>query len=339
MLNIRELMHSGTDAPVAPEDRAPGALRGAGARSPIFWKSMLVAMALMWGFSFFVMKDVLESVPTFLLLSCRFVGAALIMLLLFHRRVAAHLNVRYLVVGLGMGLLMWAAYGLQTLGLVETTAGKNAFLTGTYCIIVPFVSFFVFRESLTRYNVGAALICLAGIALVALDNLSVNRGDVLTLAGACFFAVQIATAAHYGRDLDVNVITFWMFLAVGVLSVATSVATEPQASSVAWTPELVGVLAFLSVFCTCLGLLVQNLALAHVPSSIGSLLLSLESPSGVFFSVLLAGEQLTGRLVAGFVLIFVSIVFSETRGAFLLPVIGRIWPDRRRRRERAARAD
>ena len=71
------------------------------------------------------------------------------------------------------------------------------------------------------------------------------------------------------------------------------------------------------MFCTCVGLLVQNLALAHVPSSTGSLLLSLESPSGVLFSVLLAGEVLTGRLVAGFALIFISIVLSETHFSFL----------------------
>ena len=82
--------------------------------------------------------------------------------------------------------------------------------------------------------------------------------------------------------------------------------------------------AFLAVFCTCVGLLMQNLALAHVPSSIGSLLLSLESPSGVFFSVVLAGEMLSGRLIAGFALIFISIVFSETHGAFLLRIAERL---------------
>ena len=49
------------------------------------------------------------------------------------------------------------------------------------------------REPLTRFNLGAALLCLAGIALVALDSLVVNRGDALTLVGAVFFALQIAT--------------------------------------------------------------------------------------------------------------------------------------------------
>lgn len=309
---------------VAPEDRAPGALRGAGARSPLFWKLILVAMAIMWGFSFYVMKDALDLVPPSMLLTCRFLSSAFIMLALFFRRIRRHLTARYLAIGLVMGVLMWAAYSMQTLGLVETTAGKNAFLTGTYCILVPFISYVLAREPLTRFNVGAAIICLAGIALVALDSVSVNIGDILTLGGALFFAFQIAVASKFGRDMDVNVLTFWMFLAVGILSACASAATEPSPATVPWSLSLVGVLAFLAVFCTCVGLLMQNLALAHVPSSIGSLLLSLESPSGVFFSVVLAGEMLSGRLIAGFALIFISIVFSETHGAFLLHIAERL---------------
>ena len=69
--------------------------------------------------------------------------------------------------------------------------------------------------------------------------------------------------------------------------------------------------------------LLQNIALVHVPPSIGSLLLSLESPSGVLFSVIFANELLSGRLLAGFALIFVSIVLSETHFSFLRPLLQR----------------
>ena len=308
----------GADAPVAREDVMPGrGRRGAGARSPLFWKLLLVAAALIWGASTFVMKDTLEVLPTFLLLAARFLPAALIMLVLFRRRVLAHLNRRNLVVGLGMGVVMWLAYGVQTLGLNETTAGKSAFLTGTYCVLVPFLSYLISREPITRHNLGAAVLCLGGIALVALDNLTVGVGDALTLASAFFYALQMAIVSKYGRDLDVNVITFWMFLAVGVLSALVSGLTETRPPLSAWTPDVIAVMVFLSLICTCACLLVQNLALAHVPPATGSLLLSLESPSGVFFSVLFAGELLTGRLVAGFALIFCSIVLSETHFSFL----------------------
>lgn len=308
----------GPDAPVPDEDRLPNRdSRGAGARSPFFWKVLLVFAALVWGASTFVMKDTLDVLPTFLLLADRFLPAALMMFVMFFKRIRVHLNKRNIVVGVVMGIIMWAAYGLQTLGLNETTAGKSAFLTGTYCILVPFFSFLLAREPLTKFNIGAALLCLGGIALVALDNFSIGMGDALTLISACFFALQMSIVAKYGRNLDVNVITFWMFLTVGVLSAITSGASEVQPPLSVYTPQVIGVLVFLSALCTCGCLLIQNLALAHVPPATGSLLLSLESPSGVMFSVMFAGEIVTGRLLAGFALIFVSIVLSETHFSFM----------------------
>ena len=292
------------DSPVAREDLgAGGTSRGAGARSPLFWKVLLLSIAVIWGYSFTLNLGV--------------VSARVWLRAAPHERIIAHFNARNLIVGLGMGALMWGAYGLQTIGLAQTTAGKSAFLTGTYCILVPFASYVLSGEKLTRYNLGAALLCLAGIGLVALDSVEFNVGDVITLGGAVFFAIQMAVTAKYGRKMDINVITFWMFVGNGVLSLISSLLFETQAPLSVWTPSFIGVMAFLSVGCTCVALLIQNVGLAHVPASTGSLLLSMESPSGVLFSVLLMGEALTSRLLAGFALIFLSIILSETHFDFL----------------------
>ncbi|MDO4596147.1 MAG: DMT family transporter [Coriobacteriaceae bacterium] len=304
-------------APVAPEDRGPHGLRGAGARSPFFWKFMLVAMALIWGYSFLTMKTVLDTLPTYLLLACRFLPSALIMFCIFHKRIRAHLSLEYVGLGFLMACVIWSAYGTQTLGLVGTTAGKNAFLTGTYCILVPFIAFVLFREKITKWHIAAALMCLLGVGFVALDDFTISQGDLLTLVGAAFFAVDMAVVGHIGRTRDVSVLTSWMFLFVGTFSLITTALFEPHVPATVWTPSIVGQLAFLAVMCTTVGLLLQNQALSHVPPATGSLLLSLESPFGVLFSVLMAGEMLTGKLVLGFVLIFLSIVLSETHFSFL----------------------
>lgn len=309
--------------PVPPEDRAPGKLRGAGARSPLFWKVMLVAMALVWGYSFLTMKTVLDTVPTFMLLSCRFLLSAIIMFVIFRKRIKAHFNREYLGFGVLMGCVIWSAYAAQTLGLVDTTPGKNAFLTGTYCILVPFIALVLFHERVTKWHIASALLCLVGVGFVALDNFSIQMGDLMTLVGAVFFAVDMAVVGHIGRTRDVSVLTSWMFLFVGLCSLAATIAFEPRVPAEQWTPEIIGQLVFLAVVCTTIGLLLQNQALSHVPPATGSLLLSLESPSGVLFSVLMAGEVLTGKLIFGFVLIFLSIVLSETHFSFLRKWFGR----------------
>ena len=213
--------------PVPPEDRAPGKLRGAGARSPLFWKLMLVAMALIWGYSFLTMKTVLDTVPTFMLLACRFLLSAVIMFTIFHKRIKAHFNREYVGFGVLMGCVIWSAYAAQTLGLVDTTPGKNAFLTGTYCILVPFIALILFKERVTKWHIASALLCLVGVGFVALDNFSIQMGDLMTLVGAVFFAVDMAVVGHIGRTRDVSVLTSWMFLFVGLFSLAATTAFEP----------------------------------------------------------------------------------------------------------------
>ena len=59
----------------------------------------------------------------------------------------------------------------------------------------------------------------------------------------------------------------------------------------------------------------------------GSLLASLESPFGVFFSVLAGHEVLNGRVVSGFVLIFMAVLVSN----------GWVWLRDKVRAARAAR--
>ena len=78
---------------------------------------------------------------------------------------------------------------------------------------------------------------------VALDSVEFNIGDAITLGGAVFFAIQMAVTAKYGRKMDINVITFWMFVGNGVLSLISSLLFETQAPLSVWTPSFIGVMA------------------------------------------------------------------------------------------------
>ena len=79
-----------------------------------------------------------------------------------------------------------------------------------------------------------------------------------------------------------------------------------------FTPGIIGQLVFLALFASIVAFGIQNVALAHIPPAQASLFLSLESVFGVLFSIALYGEQITLRLLVGFVLIFAAIVISET---------------------------
>ncbi|MEE8716822.1 MAG: DMT family transporter [Coriobacteriales bacterium] len=285
------------------------------------YKLGLLSAALIWGSSFFVMKDTLDVIPPNLLLAIRFTTAAVLLMAALHRRVRASLEAGTVARGLVLGVLVFVAYCVQTVGLTMTTPGKNAFLTGVYCVLVPFVFWAVDRTRPGAHNVAAALLCVAGIGLVSLDGsaggLGMGVGDALTLLSALFYAVHIVATAVFSRGRDVFALTAWQFVGSAACAWAVSLAFEEPPAASAWTPATIGALAYLAVACTCVALLLQNVGTKHVEPSSAALLLSLESPSGVLFSVLFAGEVLTPRIACGFALIFLAIVTSETRWAFL----------------------
>ena len=165
----------------------------------------------------------------------------------------------------------------------------------------------------TLANVGAAGMCIVGIGLVSLTNssLSFEFGDAMTLLCAVFFAAQIIAISRYSEHFNVLALTVYQFLFGGLMGLVVGALTEPAPNLAALTPEFAFNLFYLVVFASGLCYLFQNVGLAHVSPAQGSLLLSLESVFGVLASVLFYGEVITGRMAAGFVLIFAAILISE----------------------------
>ena len=131
----------------------------------------LFAASLIWGSSFFVMKNSVDVFPTFALLAIRFLIGCGLLCLVFCRRLK-NITGKTLKRGALLGVLLFGAYALQTLGLKETTPGKNAFLTAIYCILVPFIFWMVTRKKPDIYNYLAGALCLAGIGLVSRPGIS-----------------------------------------------------------------------------------------------------------------------------------------------------------------------
>lgn len=275
--------------------------------------AMLFGCTLLWGSSFFVVKDVTEAVSPATLVGIRFTIAAALVLAFFFKRVTGHADAATVRAGLAMGAAYFLAYWAQTVGITDTTPGKNAFLTATYCAIVPFLYWFVARRRPSRLNIVCAALCLVGVGLVSLDgDLSMRTGDVLTLVGAVFFAAQIALMGKYAGGKDVMALTFWQFAVTGVASLAAGAATEPAPDpAVLLAPSMLAQVAYLTFFVAFLACLMQNVGQTHVPPAQASLILCLESVFGVLFSVIFYGETLTPRVLLGFVVIFIAIVSSE----------------------------
>ena len=135
---------------------------------PAAYKLLIVLATVIWGLSFVVMKDAVDVMEPAWLIGVRFLITAALLTVVLWRRVRPALTREQLRRGAVLGLLMFLAYWTQTIGLAFTTPGKNAFLTATYCVIVPFLLWIVARKRPTLANVGAAVVCIAGIGLVSM---------------------------------------------------------------------------------------------------------------------------------------------------------------------------
>lgn len=279
-------------------------------------KPMILAATLIWGSTFFILKDTLDHVDTMFLLAFRFTLASVVLSLALWKH-WKHVDRSYWVQGGILGVLMFAAYTVQTYGLMGTTPGKNAFFTAVYCVIVPFLYWAVDKLRPDRFNVLAAVLCVAGIGFVSWDGgFSLGAGDCLTLVSGFLYACHITAVSKFSKGRDVFLLTVIQFAASAVCCWAGTLVTggfpSEGLNGRAWL-----VLLYLAIAATTLSLLFQNVGQKYTDPSSAAVLLSLEAPFGVAFSVLFADEAPTAFMYFGFLLIFVAVLCSETKFSFL----------------------
>ncbi len=275
----------------------------------------LLTSTLIWGSTFVILKNALDSIPTYFILAFRFLAAAILLSIIFCKKLK-QLNWSYVWQGAIIGAFLAAAYIFQTFGLLGTTPGKNAFLTAVYCVLVPFLLWIFYRKRPDAYNFIAAVTCLVGIGLVSLDgDFSISTGDWLTLVGGLFFGLHIVFVSAFNKDKDPVLLTIVQFAATGIICAVLSLCTETMPAEIS-TGALLEI-AYLALFGTTVAMLFQNISQKYIPSSSVAIILTFEAMFGVMFSVIFYHEVLTLKIAVGFVLIFIAVLISETKLEFL----------------------
>lgn len=279
-----------------------------------FWGHLaLWGTAFIWGTSFVILKEALDSIGTMWVLALRFIIAAALLLLAAGKRLKT-VDRAGLRGGVLLGVCLAAAYIFQTYGLKYTTPGKNAFLTATYCVLVPFMVWAFYKRRPSAANVIAAFMCVLGIGLVSLNGASpMNIGDVLTLVCGIFYALQIILTERYVGDCDALSLTGIEFGAAAVICLAGALIFEPVPTGLSL--ELWGSIAYMSVMCTALCFFLQTWGMRYTPSSTASVIMTFESVFAIIISVIFYGEPVTFKLAAGFALIIASVIISENAPA------------------------
>ncbi|MFT9846453.1 DMT family transporter [Aneurinibacillus sp. REN35] len=278
----------------------------------------LLGIALAWGYTFVLTKDLLNETSPLFLTGARFLLAALL-LLCFKYNALKKAGWNVWKRGIQCGIPLWAGFALQTVGIAHTTPGKAGVLTGTVVIIVPLLSFIIMRSAVPKGAVIGSLLTFCGLALLSWDGgtLYMSGGDLLVLLCAVCFAIHILLVDRiYKQKESFDDLIFIMIqlLVVGVISLPLAFWFEPL-------PQLLSAYGWFAfgfdlLIGTLLAYIVQIKAQQYSPPAHVSLLLSLESFFAFLFSWLLWGEVITSSIIIGIFLILFGILVTEASSIF-----------------------
>jgi drug/metabolite transporter (DMT)-like permease len=281
-------------------------------KHPVLWADIgLFFVAVVWGVAFVVLKDTLNTFQPMTLLAVRFAFSAAILSLVFFRRVS-RTGWSDLKAGFIVGCFLFLGFIAQTYGLVYTTAGKNAFLTTTYVVVVPFMGWALTRRFPGFHAFLSAGLCIAGVGFLTLGGEGIegfNKGDALTLLCAVFYSAQLMSIDHYAKRMDPIVLAVTQMIAMVVFCTLFAIPLETWPATI--SPRGLWGMAFLVLFATVLAFAIQMTAQRHSPPTHVSLILSTESVFGAVTGVLFLGERFTGKMILGAVLVFGAILVAE----------------------------
>ena len=272
----------------------------------------MVLACLLWGGTFVAIRDSVAAIPPALLVSSRFLcaGLAYAAILLFRRRAPAAAD---LAGGALSGVFMVGGFYLQAEGLRTASAGSSAFLTCAGTLLTAFWAWLLLRQRPDARLLLGIAVALAGSALLSLhEGLRMGRGELLTLAGAALFALQIVAVSRWARIADpVALVCVQSFVAAAIL---LPFAGPPAALFRALDGATLWNFLYLVAAGSTIAPLLHVMAQRTLPAGRIGLLFALEPVFALVFALTLGAETFALRWWLGAGLILGAVLLVETRG-------------------------
>lgn len=259
---------------------------------------------ILWASSFVVTKGTTDDFPPMLLVGIRFLLGALVVAILYRKKFKKT-SIEMIITMAVVGFFYSIGMILQTYGIKYTSAGRSAFITAAYCIWVPILELIIFKKKPTLKYFFSALICMAGVGLIVLENgLEVDAGDLYTLFGSMCLAVEIAVFGNVVNKFDSDLASFYLLLFSGVTAMIPSIVTETYPASLS-TPTIMAIL-YLAFACTGIAMLCQGAAQNHISPGVVTIILGFEAVFAAIISTIVYAESFTSKCLIGCLLVFIS---------------------------------
>ncbi len=272
----------------------------------------IVGLSAIWGCTFVVTKRALADVSPLLFIAVRFAIATAVMAPLLPRAALAGAAGRSTLAGGAVtGLLLFAGFVLQTVGLQHTTPSRSAFITAMYVIFTPLLAMLLGLRRPSIDSLAGAALATIGLRLLTspAGGGSFGAGEVLTLLCAVAFSGHLLAVDHYTRRHDRRAIAILQVAVVAVLAAApAAVLEEPRLDP---TPGALAALALCSLIATALAFYVLSLVQAWTTPTRAAIVFTAEPVFAALTSWAVEGERLGGPALAGAGLILAGMLAAE----------------------------
>ena len=214
--------------------------------------------------------------------------------------------------GIPVGLAMFVGVTLQQVALLYTTAGKTAFITTVYIVLVPLAAVLL-GQRVRAVQWGGAVLAFAGVYfLSAHGETTINTGDLLVLICSFFWMAQILLIDRYARAVDAIELCFMQMIICTIGSAVLAAIYESFAWSDIWgaaVPILYAGLFSCGVAYTC-----QILGQAYVEPTQAAILMSTEAIFAAVAGWIILGETMSGVQLLGCALLLGGALMAQVRG-------------------------
>ena len=283
---------------------------------------MLIAAAI-WGFAFVAQKQA-EAVPAFTLVFARsLLGTVFLFFLIMlldrvlrtGRRLVSKKGLDFtkteIIGGTCCGIVLSLASVLQQAGMNNgTDAGKSAFITALYVVLVPVFGLILKRRAPINAWISVAIAVVGFYLLCITDSFSLEFSDALVLLCAVVFAVHILVIDRFSPKCDGVRMSCIQFAVVTVVTLIFSLILESP-MKIDTIGSAIWPIVMLGIGSSGIAYTLQIIAQSRISPAVAAIIMSLESVFGLLGGVIVLGETMSTRQYMGCAIVFAAVLLSQ----------------------------
>lgn len=274
---------------------------------------LLLSVAILWGITFLMVQEAINSTPVYSFLFFRFTLASLLMFFIAFK-FFKHITKQTVLYGFILGTLLFSAFATQTFGLSYTKSSVVAFITGLSVLCVPFLAFFLFKEKVRKNVLIAAIVAAIGLYLFTMaGDLSIGRGEILTIICAFLFALQIIFTGKFSKQVNVFLLVLFQLITVSVLSLLFSLYFDNTTFLLDYNFVFFKAVIITAIFATVYAFLIQTYMQQFTTPTKTAIIFTMEPVSAAIFAYITINELLNTTQIWGAILIISATLIAEIK--------------------------